>query len=121
MQKIEMKQNHYGGIRLLFILEQELGTVVLTTGITTPGNKLFGLHPEHGRAFEALTVDFHSTTDYLDGCSVEQDSCEFLNGQTCFSDGSGLQAEAIWERVEEEGEESMWEELQEMYERFTGR
>ena len=97
------------GIRIQYILKQELGTVVLTT--TIRGSK-------YEREFDALTVDFHCATDYLELGNAEE-NCEFLNGATCYSDGSGLQADAIWEEVEEHGEEKLWEELQEMYEHCT--
>jgi hypothetical protein len=92
-----------------YILKQELGTVVLTT--TIRGS-------QYEREFDALTVDFHCATDYLELGNAEE-NCEFLNGATCYSDGSGLQADAIWEEVEEHGEEKLWEELQEMYEHCT--
>ena len=102
-----------GAVSIRYVLKQELGAVVLTTRVNA--SREWYLDYE----FHVPTVDFHSTWDYLElGNGVE--NCEFLNGATCYSDGSGLQAGEIWEEVEVHGEGAIWRELREMYERCTG-
>ena len=96
------------GVRIQYILKRELGTVVLTTGIY--GKK-------HQRQFDSLSIDFHTTWDYLESGNGSP-HCEFLDGD-CYSDGSGLLAEQIWEEVEKHGEWILWKELQEFYEHCT--
>jgi len=41
--------------------------------------------------------------------------CEYLDGKPCYYDGSGLNAEPVYERMLKEGSEGVWKELEEYY------
>ena len=46
--------------------------------------------------------------------------CPYLDGQACYYDGSGLQAEPVFERLLREGSEGVWLALEEHYQKIFG-
>lgn len=42
-------------------------------------------------------------------------SCDLLPGKKCYYDGSGLNAQPVYETLVREGDEAMWNELEEYY------
>ena len=67
--------------------------------------------------FEPLPADlgYHSPTPQYEGQT--QMECDLLDGGVCYYDGSGLQAERVYKRLLEEGEDGVWAELEDEYER----
>jgi hypothetical protein len=110
---------NYGihGVDLLMVLKGPLGAVhfVLFTNWHLPH-----VQEELEARGTAMTrptpADFgyHSiTAQYEDQhCRGE---CEWLDGRPCYSDGSGLYAEKVYERLLREGDEGVWSELEAYY------
>lgn len=47
--------------------------------------------------------------------------CEYLDGAPCYYDGSGLYAEKVFQRMIREGDDAVWQELEQAYaSRFCG-
>jgi hypothetical protein len=60
-------------------------------------------------------LGYHSPTPIYEGQSVCSDSCGYLDGKPCYYDGSGLNAERIYEVLLKEGSDGVWRELEEYY------
>ena len=60
-------------------------------------------------------LGYHSPKPTYDGQTVCFDSCEWLDGQPCYYDGSGLAAEKIYNILVEKGDEAVWKELEKYY------
>ena len=71
------------------------------------------LPPHPPKAFD---LGYHSR-EPITGHETEFDECDILGGK-CYYDGSGLQAEPILEKFLREGEEAVWEELEEYYQKI---
>ncbi len=67
--------------------------------------------------FEPLPADlgYHSPKPTYKGQESITESCEWLNGKPCYYDGSGLQAEKVFNILITEGHEAMWKYLEEYY------
>ena len=72
--------------------------------------------------FEPLPADlgYHSPVPQYEGQTCLQDECEYLDGKPCYYDGSALQADRVFVRLLEEGDEGVWKELAEYYESMFG-
>lgn len=59
-------------------------------------------------------VGYHSLTPQYDD-QPSMGPCEYLDGQACYYDGSGLQAEEMFDKLVAEGSEAVWAELERLY------
>jgi hypothetical protein len=68
--------------------------------------------------FEPLPADlgYHSLKPMYEDQMEGQKSCPYLGGKPCYYDGSGLQAERIYETMLEKGSDGVWTELEGYYE-----
>ena len=108
---------NYGihGMELRFVLKGERGATqfVLFTNWMLP-------HLRHGDKSvlgficEPLPADlgYHARVAQYEG-QESRGPCELLDGAPCFYDGSGLQAQVVFDRFVAEGEEAIWETLEE--------
>lgn len=64
----------------------------------------------------AADLGYHSFVPRYAGQEPMTEDCPVLDGKRCYCDGSGLQAEPVFDILVEQGEEKMWEKLQEEYE-----
>jgi len=60
-------------------------------------------------------LGYHSPVPQYEGQSVASESCEYLDGRPCYYDGSGLNAERIYEALLKEGSDGVWRELEDYY------
>lgn len=59
-------------------------------------------------------LGYHSPTPIYE-VQEPRGSCEYLNGHPCYHDGSGLNAEPIFDVLLREGSEGVWRELTSYY------
>ncbi len=64
---------------------------------------------------QPVDLGYHSPVPMYDGQSIASESCEYLDGKPCYYDGSGLNAERIYEVLLREGSDGVWRELEEFY------
>lgn len=72
---------------------------------------------------EPMPVDFgyHSPKPMYEDQGITSESCEYLDGQPCYYDGSSLYSETVFDRLCREGDTAVWEELEIYYnEKFGG-
>lgn len=110
---------NYGvhGVDLRFVLKGAKGAVqfVLYTG---------WMLPHVTKEFEAkglkmtnpLPADlgYHSHVPMYEGQSVIEDHCSYIGGP-CYYDGSGLNAEPVFDTLLSEGSDGVWRKLEEYY------
>lgn len=60
-------------------------------------------------------IGYHSTTPTFEGQTVSTDSCPYLDGKPCYSDGSSLQSNDVFNILLEKGSAGVWEELERRY------
>jgi hypothetical protein len=67
-------------------------------------------------SFLPLPADlgYHSPTRMYDG-QIKNENCQYLDGADCYYDGSGLNAERVYEILLKEGSEGVWRELENYY------
>lgn len=65
-------------------------------------------------------LGYHSLIPIYEGQSIISDSCEYLDGKCCYYDGSGLEAEKIYEVLLKEGSDGVWRELEDYYNNIFG-
>lgn len=93
-----------------FYLKGNAGVVqfVLYTGWYLPHNQR-----EFDRPMPA-DLGYHSLKPMYNG-HYPTEKCPFLNGKTCYYDGSGLNAERIFDVLLYKGSDGVWEELKAYY------
>lgn len=98
-------------VDLRMILKGERGAVqfVLYTG-WYPKH----LQKEMPNGILPADLGYHSHKPMWDG-QPAQENCRYLDGKPCYYDGSGLNAERIFDILLEEGGEAVWKELEEYY------
>lgn len=76
----------------------------------------------HGKHVGPLPVDlgYHSKTPQFDGQSAISESCEILDGEPCYYDGSGLNAHDALHTLVNGGEDALWEFLDSYYDCVFG-
>ena len=117
------KKNYgVGSVRCVMVLKGEKGAVhfVFGTGMYLPQVYEWwerrGLNQTPNKpAYMGYDVGYHSHTRHYESQTVSQESCEWLDGKPCFSDGSALRAEEFMDVFVKEGEEKIWEMLEEDY------
>lgn len=65
-------------------------------------------------------LGYHSPVPMYEGQNVCSESCEYLDGKPCYYDGSGLNAESIYEVLLKEGSDGVWRELKDFYKNVFG-
>lgn len=83
-------------------------------GITNPRDLKYVLLPM------PADLGYHSPKRRYKGQKVLTKSCPYLKGKPCYYDGSGLNAEPVYQVLLEKGSDGVWEELEKYYERIFG-
>ena len=108
-----------GSVRVRFVLKGSSGAVqfVLVTNWFLPHIQLdldrkyrdheMFCHPD------PTDLGYHSPTPRYEG-QTSMGECDLLDGE-CYYDGSGLNAEPIYQRLLRDGHEGVWEELEAYY------
>lgn len=126
---IDPKKN-YGihGVELRMVLKGVLGAVqfVLYTNWYLPKNQIeqrAKMNPDRYYLYEPMPADkgYHSFKPRYEGQKVCQNECEYLDGKPCYYDGSGLQAEDMYNILITKGSDGIWEELERYYESIFGK
>ena len=65
-------------------------------------------------------MGYHSPVPIYEGQNVCSELCEYLDGKPCYYDGSGLNAESIYEVLLKEGSDGVWRELKDFYKNVFG-
>ncbi len=60
-------------------------------------------------------LGYHSPKPMYEGQEIVSESCECLDGKPCYYDGSGIEAEKIYNLLITEGSEAVWKLLEEKY------
>jgi hypothetical protein len=121
-------KGNYGihGVDMRMVLKGDKGVVqfVLYTNWQLPhvqeelNNKAIGQDSIYISAIlNPLPADlgYHSPVPQYEGQSIASESCEYLDGKPCYYDGSGLNAERIYEVLLKEGSDGVWRELEDYY------
>ena len=96
---------------LRMVLKGSKGAVqfVLLLGWNIKGREVDHLFPM------PADLGYHSPVPMYDGHDPIQEECQYLDGKPCYYDGSGLNAERIFEVLKQKGSEAVWKELEEYY------
>jgi len=65
-------------------------------------------------------LGYHSPIPMYEGQDICGESCEYLDGKPCYYDGSGLNAERIYQVLLKEGSNGVWRELEGYYKDIFG-
>ena len=109
---------NYGihGVTIRFVYKGEKGATqfVLYTNWHLP-HVTEELRNKERFLLEPLPADlgYHSPTPQYEGQT--QMDCDLLEGGVCYYDGSSLQADRVYKRLLEDGEDGVWAELEEEY------
>ena len=109
---------NYGihGVTIRFVYKGEKGATqfVLYTNWHLP-HVTEELRNKERFLLEPLPADlgYHSPTPQYEGQT--QMDCDLLEGGLCYYDGSSLQADRVYKRLLEDGEDGVWAELEEEY------
>jgi hypothetical protein len=79
-----------------------------------PGDK--GIDARISHLFPMATdIGYHAHSPQREGQEQDRRECPYLDGQACFYDGSGLQAEPVLEAFIHRGDVAIWEALRERH------
>lgn len=79
-----------------------------------PGEK--GVNPSVSTLFPMATdISYHAHSPQREGHERATESCPYLDGQPCFSDGSFMAAEPVLEAFIVRGEAAVWEALRQWH------
>jgi hypothetical protein len=92
-------------------VEEELDTKLLVESRQGKLNKysFSTIHPM------SADLGYHSPISQYEGQSIMSESCNCLDGKPCYYDGSGLDAERIYDVLLKEGSDGVWRELEDYY------
>ena len=65
-------------------------------------------------------LGYHSPVPMYEGQEPMTESCELLNGKPCYYDGSGLNANDIFDTLVHKGGDAMWSALEDYYREIFG-
>jgi hypothetical protein len=68
----------------------------------------------------AADLGYHSPVPFYEDQTPTTESCGYLGGKPCYYDGSGLQAEPVFERLLREGDAGVWAALEDFYANIFG-
>jgi hypothetical protein len=113
---------NYGvqGVELRMVLKGDRGAVqfVLYTGwmldMIPDGTTTFMVGDPTTAPLPA-DLGYHSPKPMYDGHTMMDGPCEYLDGAQCYYDGSGLNAQRIWNTLVREGSNGVWRDLREYY------
>lgn len=107
--------NGVHGMSIRFVLVGTAGAVQFLVGCGwVPGEKM---HASVASYYPmGSDVGYHSPTPRYEDHWPMGDGCPWLDGGTCYYDGSGLRADDWLPRFIAEGEDAVWELLAEEYE-----
>ena len=121
---------NYGiqGVEIRFVLKGDRGAVqfVLFTSWYLPhvqaelDSKPLGELPYMFHKPLPADLGYHSLTPRYEGQKPMADSCPYLDGKPCYYDGSGLNAEPVYERLLREGDIGVWTALEDFYKKIFG-
>ena len=102
------------GVDIRFVLKGDAGAVQFVMFTDWPFNDLpSNLFPM------AADLGYHSPTPRYEGQDPTTE-CPYLDGKTCYYDGSGLNAEPVMQKLFTGGSDAVWAELESYYaETFT--
>ena len=118
-------KKNYGihGVNLTFYVKGPLGVVqfVIFTNWQVPQvQKEF----KNKEAFlsQPIPADlgYHSYKPMYEGQDVMEHDCPILGGKPCYYDGSGLNAQPMFDLLCEQGDEALWEALEKYYHQTFG-
>lgn len=125
-RNLDPKKN-YGihGVSLRFVLKGEKGAVqfVVYTNWQLPHVQAeFDSEPLNQFPYmfhKPMPADlgYHSYIPHYNGQTISRESCEYLDGEPCYYDGSGLNAEPVFDVLLKEGDKGVWRELTKYYTR----
>lgn len=67
-----------------------------------------------------VDIGYHSPVPRYDGQDMVTDSCKYLDGRPCYYDGSGLEAERVYNILLKDGSDGVWAELERYYNDLFG-
>ena len=110
------------GMTIRFILKGEKGAIhfSISTGWMPRIKRNLGYEPTHQSADVCVLfpmaedISYHSRVK-LDDYLTPRESCVWLDGDTCYSDGSILYAEEFMATFFNEGEKALWKKMKEYY------
>lgn len=108
------------GVELRFVLKGEKGAVqfVLYTNWQLPHvrEELDRKNRDHFFCRpQPADLGYHSPVPLHEWQSPCNDSCEYLDGKPCYYDGSSLNAMPVYGRLLREGDEGVWNALEDYY------
>ena len=111
-------KKNYGihSVDIKFLLKGKQGVVQfgISTGWFLPQNRQS--IKNHSELYPLpFDIGYHSYVPLYEGQTLLTESCPYLDGKPCYYDGSGLQAEKIYEVMVAEGGEAMWKRMEEFY------
>jgi hypothetical protein len=105
-----------GALMCKFVLKGEIGAVqfVFGTGIYLPHVVEEWKCKNYQAEPMAYDVDYHSPKPlYEDQCDMGE--CEYLDGKTCYYDGSSLMANEYLQVLVSEGDKAVWSKMEGFY------
>ena len=109
-----------GGVKIRFVLVGPLGAIHFSISTDWYPAHIQEEQWEKGRsryfslAPEGSDISYHSPVPIYEGQS-KHESCEWLGGIPCYSDGSSLCADKIRDVLLAEGDEGVWREMEKWY------
>lgn len=110
------------GMNLTFLLRGTKGVVqflIYTNWMPDPDHILSEVLLERGyfdlAAPMGADVGYHARVAQYEEHSYVTQECEFLDGDRCYYDGSGLQANELLRRFVVDGDSAVWSELEDWY------
>lgn len=105
-----------GSVRMLFVLKGKDGAISFScsTGMYLPQQV-----SEHGhrpwREFQPMGYTVSSCAPVPKEGREGRKNCEWLDGKTCYGDGSALAADEVYDALIREGDDGVWRKLLEFY------
>ena len=107
------------GMNLKFLLKGEKGAIqfVIYTNWMLPKNRRRWDEEVKAHLLQPMAADvgYHSPIALYEGQEQITDECPYLDGKPCYYDGSSTYAETVFDRFVTEGENAVWEVLEEEY------
>jgi hypothetical protein len=118
-------KKNYGihGVEMRWVVKGEKGAIqfLLYTNWHLPhvqkelDARAFGDFPHLSCHPMPADIGYHALEPQYEGQDIIQDACPYLNGKPCYYDGSGLQANAVYQTLVAEGGDALWALLEKRY------